>query len=164
LNYDVASNSDWRSAETVTRGAILTLSHLKESSSIGKSLGLVSSARERRLLTPSAQDERLRKILEIIESGSLCTIGDLALEFNLSVSHLQHLFKAQTGSRLGRRLVEQRLHRAALLLLQSNLSVKEVAYAVGYKHPPSFIRAFERFFERAPGHYRQEVLTERRIG
>jgi len=136
----------------------------RQSSSIEQSLGPASSRNEGRLLTAAAQEERLRKILEIIESGSLCTIGDLALEFHLSASHLQHLFKAQTGSRLGQRLVEQRLHRAALLLLQSNMSVKEVAYAVGYKHPPSFVRAFERFFEQAPGHYRQEMLTERRIG
>jgi AraC-like DNA-binding protein len=136
----------------------------KQQSSIEQSLGSASSLNEGRLLTAAAQEERLRKILEIIESGSLCTIGDLAQEFRLSASHLQHLFKAQTGSRLGQRLVEQRLHRAALLLLQSNMSVKEVAYAVGYKHPPSFVRAFERFFEQAPGHYRQEMLTERRIG
>jgi AraC-like DNA-binding protein len=129
-----------------------------------QSFGLSSPANAGRLLTAAAQDNRLRKILDVIESGSLCTIGDLALEFHLSASHLQHLFKAQTGSRLGRQLVEQRLHRAALLLLESNMSVKEVAYAVGYKHPPSFVRAFERYFEQTPGHYRQEMLTDRRIG
>jgi len=28
---------------------------------------------------------------------------------------------------------------------------------------PSFVRAFERFFDRAPGHYRREMLIERRI-
>lgn len=140
------------------------LSSAGESRSAEWSSTAASSAGQGPLLTASAQDERLRKMLEIIESGSLCTIGDLALEFHLSASHLQHLFKAHTGSRLGRRLAEQRLHRAALLLLQSNMSVKEVAYAVGYKHPPSFVRAFERFFQRAPGHYRQEMLSERRFG
>ena len=133
-------------------------------SSISNSLHRAVSAAEGRLLNPAEQDARLRKILEIVESGSLCSIGDLALEFRLSASYLQHMFKAQTGSRLGRRLVEQRLHRAARLLLQGNMSVKEVAYAVGYKHPPSFVRAFERFFDRAPGHYRREMLIERRIG
>jgi 2-isopropylmalate synthase len=132
-------------------------------SSISNSLHRAVSAAEGRLLNPAEQDARLRKILEIVESGSLCSIGDLALEFRLSASYLQHMFKAQTGSRLGRRLVEQRLHRAARLLLQGNMSVKEVAYAVGYKHPPSFVRAFERFFDRAPGHYRREMLIERRI-
>jgi AraC-like DNA-binding protein len=136
----------------------------RQPSPAGQSFGLSSPAKEGRLLTATAQDNRLRKMLDLIESGCLCTIGDLALEFHLSASHLQHLFKAQTGARLGRRLVEQRLHRAALLLLHSNMSVKEVAYAVGYKHPPSFVRAFERYFEQAPGHYRQEMLTDRRIG
>jgi 2-isopropylmalate synthase len=141
----------------------LTETRSRQPSSISNSVRRAVSAAEGRLLNPAEQDARLRKILEIVESGSLCSIGDLALEFRLSASYLQHLFKAQTGSRLGRRLVEQRLHRAARLLLQGNMSVKEVAYAVGYKHPPSFVRAFERFFDRAPGHYRREMLIERRI-
>jgi 2-isopropylmalate synthase len=141
----------------------LTETRSRQPSSISNSLHRAVSGSDGRLLNPAEQDARLRKILEIIESGSLCSIGDLALEFRLSASYLQHLFKAQTGSRLGRRLVEQRLHRAARLLLQGNMSVKEVAYAVGYKHPPSFVRAFERFFDRAPGHYRREMLIERRI-
>jgi AraC-like DNA-binding protein len=114
------------------------------------------------VLTVKAQDEHFRKILEIVDAGSVYSIGDLAGELNLSASHLQHLFKARTGSRLGRWLVEQRLNKAAILLLDSHMSIKEIGYAVGYKHPPSFVRAFERVFERAPGHYRQEMLTERR--
>lgn len=113
-------------------------------------------------LTATAQDEHFRKILEIVEAGSIYSIGDLAGELNLSTSHLQHLFKAHTGSRLGRWLVEQRLRKAAFLLLQSNMSIKEIAYEVGYKHSPSFVRAFERLFEQAPGQYRHEMLTERR--
>jgi two-component system response regulator YesN len=109
------------------------------------------------------QEARLRKILQVVESGSLCTIQQLALEFDLSCSHLQHLFKERTGSRLGHCLAEQRMKRAARLLLESSMTVKEIAYAVGYKHPPSFVRAFERFFQRAPGSYRQKLLTERRF-
>jgi AraC-like DNA-binding protein len=125
-------------------------------------LALLSPQTKVAILTATAQDEHFRKILEIVETGSVHSIGAIAVELNLSASHLQHLFKAQTGSRLGRWLVEQRLRRAALLLLQSNMSVKEISYAVGYKHPPSFVRAFERTFEQAPGQYRQEMLTERR--
>jgi AraC-like DNA-binding protein len=114
------------------------------------------------VLTVKAQDEHFRKILEIVEAGSVYSIGDLAGELNLSASHLQHLFKARTGSRLGRWLVEQRLNKAVILLLDSHMSIKEISYAVGYKHPPSFVRAFERLFEQSPGHYRREMLIERR--
>ena len=115
-------------------------------------------------MAATAQGEHFRKILDLVETGSVHSIGALAGELNLSTSHVQHLFKAQTGSRLGHFLVEQRLNRAAILLLESNMSVKEIAYAVGYKHPPSFVRAFERVFEQAPGQYRHEMLTERRSG
>ena len=107
---------------------------------------------------------RIRKILETIESGLHFTIQDLAVKFNLSPSHLQHLFKAHTGSRLGRCLAEYRLQKAALLLLQSDLSVKEIAFAVGYKHASSFVRAFERYYQRAPCDFRQEMLTKRQFG
>jgi AraC-like DNA-binding protein len=109
-------------------------------------------------------EERFRKILAMVESGSLKSIRDLAEEFKLSASHLQHLFKAHTGARLGHRLAEYRLQKAAFLLLQSELSVKEIAFFVGYKHASSFVRAFERYFQRAPSDYRQEMLTERRFG
>jgi AraC-like DNA-binding protein len=43
------------------------------------------------------------------------------------------------------------------------MSIKEIGYAVGYKHAPSFVRAFERVFEQAPSQYRQEMLTVRRF-
>jgi two-component system response regulator YesN len=108
--------------------------------------------------------EYVRKILATVESGSFISIHDLAVEFKLSASYLQHLFKARTGSRLGRRLAEMRLRRAAFLLVQSDSSIKEISYAVGYRHPSSFIRAFERFFRQSPSDYRQEMLTERRFG
>ena len=100
-------------------------------------------------------EERSQRILKTVKTGSLNTIRELASEFKLSASHLQHLFKAETGSCLGRSLTEERLRRAAALLLTSDGSVKEIAYTVGYKHPSSFIRAFTRYFGRAPSDYRQ---------
>jgi AraC-like DNA-binding protein len=109
------------------------------------------------LATPSSavQERRLRKILQTIEAEPPRNIFDLAQEFNLSPSHLQHVFKQQTGTCLGHVLTEQRLQRAAQLLVDSNLSVKEIAHLSGYEHTSSFIRAFERRFLQAPRRYRQ---------
>ena len=104
--------------------------------------------------------ERSQRIVDTVKSGSHRSIRDLALQFKLSESHLQHIFRAHTGSSLGRSLTEERLRRAADLLQQSDLSIKEIAYISGYKHPSSFVRAFDRFFRRSPGSYRQEMLTE----
>lgn len=101
------------------------------------------------------EDVRLRKLLEWMESNPRGTIRNWASEFNLSNSHLQRLFKRATGMGLKRALTEKRLLRAASLLTQTNLSVKEVAHAVGYEHTSSFTRAFERHFDEGPRHYRR---------
>ena len=100
-------------------------------------------------------EQRLRKILQTIETEPVRNIFDLAQEFHLSPSHLQHIFKQQTGTCLGHVLTEQKLQRAAQLLTGSNLSVKEIAHLAGYEHTSSFVRAFERRFKQAPRRYRQ---------
>ncbi len=107
-------------------------------------------------LTPSMPEGRVRKILWMVESGTNFTIRDLALQFHLSPSYLQRLFKHQTGVSMGEWLNEQRLQRAAHLLVSSYMSVKEIAHAIGYEHASSFIRAFERRFAQAPAHYRKQ--------
>lgn len=109
-----------------------------------------------RTLMGMVHEERIRKILETIESKPRCTMDDLAEQFKLSHSHLQHLVKEETGVGLGHLLAEQRLTRAAELLSSSNLSVKEIADNVGYEHASSFIRAFERRFTQPPRAYRQQ--------
>ena len=100
------------------------------------------------------QQKRVSRVLEVIASGRSYSLERLAKEFNLSKSHLQHLFKQQTGQRLGHVIIEQRLDRAAQLLKSTDLRIKEIAGAVGYEHASSFIRAFERRFIQAPHEYR----------
>jgi len=109
-----------------------------------------------RMLMGLVEEDRIRKILETIESTPRCTMDDLAEQFKLSHSHLQHLVKEETGVGLGHLLAEQRLTRAAELLSSSNLSVKEIADTVGYEHASSFIRAFERRFTQPPRVYRRQ--------
>jgi AraC-like DNA-binding protein len=98
-----------------------------------------------------------RRVLEMLESGAAYNIGDLAARLHLSPSHLQRMFKRETGVRLGEWLITQRLHEAAYLLANSYLSVKEIAGAAGYEHVSSFIRAFERRYVLTPTRYRERA-------
>jgi AraC-like DNA-binding protein len=111
--------------------------------------------------TPALPDlplePRVRKILERGESGQPLNIRDLAVEFHLSPAYLQKLFKHETGFRMGEWLNELRLQRAAQLLESSYLSIKEITHTVGYEHPSSFIRAFERRFTQPPARYRKRT-------
>jgi two-component system, response regulator YesN len=110
-----------------------------------------------RLAMDNSLDGRLRTVLEIVESGTAFNIRDLALEVHLSPSHLQRLFRHHTGVPMGEWLNEQRLQRAANLLTNSYMSVKEIAHTVGYEHPSSFVRAFGRRFAQAPARYRHRA-------
>jgi AraC-like DNA-binding protein len=104
-----------------------------------------------------ARSEVERRALEMIEAGAGYKISNLAARFHLSASHLQRLFKRETGMPIGEWLIAQRLHRAAYLLANSYLSVKAIARAAGYEHVSSFIRAFERKNKLTPTRYRERV-------
>ncbi len=104
---------------------------------------------------PRVLESRVHRILQMIESRPPRKIHELALECNLSQSHLQHLFKQHTGLGLGRLLMEHRMQRAADFLAETTMSIKEIACATGYEHTSSFTRAFERHFRQTPRYYRQ---------
>lgn len=107
------------------------------------------------LLKDGSLDRRVLKVLEMVEVGTSFSIRDLAAMLHLSPGYLQRLFKTQTGICLGEWLSEQRLQRAAYLLSNSYLSLKEITHAIGYEHTSSFARAFERRFLQAPSRYRK---------
>jgi AraC-like DNA-binding protein len=108
------------------------------------------------LLKDPALERRVLRIVEMVEYGGTFAIRELAAELHLSPSYLQRLFKHETGICMGEWLSEQRLQRAAHLLSNSYLSIKEITHAVGYEHTSSFIRAFERRFLHAPARYRKQ--------
>jgi methylphosphotriester-DNA--protein-cysteine methyltransferase len=66
----------------------------------------------------------------------------------------------KVGVCMGEWLSEQRLQRAAGLLANSYLSIKEITHAVGYEHTSSFVRAFERRFLQAPARYRKHSQNQ----
>ena len=105
-------------------------------------------------LVQALQDTRLLRVIQLIESESPRTVQELAAKIHLSSSYLQHLFKRQVGFCITRLLTEQRLLKAAQLLAESDMSIKEVAYAAGYEHASSFIRAFQQRFNQTPRAYR----------
>jgi len=100
-------------------------------------------------------DRRVRAALEFLAERSYCSVGELAREMHLSRGGLQRLFKKEMGVLISDYLVEQRLQKAAYLLTTSGLSIKEIAFAVGYEHHSSFTRAFEGRFSQSPKYYRE---------
>ncbi|MBM7583371.1 YesN/AraC family two-component response regulator [Caldicoprobacter guelmensis] len=79
----------------------------------------------------------------------------VAKRFNYSPAYLSLFFKEQMGNHFSSYLEEVRLNHAVNLLVNTNLSVSEIADAVGYNSSNSFCRAFRRRYGMSPGQYRR---------
>jgi len=110
---------------------------------------------------PVVQERRLQKVLLSIECQLPHSVRELAEQVHLSPTHLQRLFKNETGVHISNLLYERRLAMAAKLLTTTEMEIKQIAYFVGYGHPSSFDRAFQRRFGKSPRQYRHQQLREK---
>ena len=99
-------------------------------------------------------DARIKTVLQAIEADPFSEVQELARLVNLSSSRLSHLFKATVGVSLQSFLSNLRLERAAELLESTDMPIKEISYQVGYRHAPSFVRAFRKKIGSSPNDYR----------
>lgn len=82
------------------------------------------------------------------------TAASFAALASLSESHYRSLFKRQTGYAPMDYFIRLRMHKACQLLDTTDLSVKEIATAVGYDDPLYFSRVFKGVIELPPTQYR----------
>lgn len=101
-------------------------------------------------------DYRIRKVLECLEDHPATNVRELAILVNLSSSRLGHLFKLQMGVDLNHFLTNGRLEKAAELLRETELSIKEIAARIGYHHSSSFDRGFQQKFGVPPADFRKK--------
>lgn len=78
-------------------------------------------------------------------------ITDLAQQAGLSPSRFTRLFRRDTGMTPCRYQQALRLRRAAVLLTQTALSIREVMAQVGIHHPGHFARQFRQYHGFNPG-------------
>jgi len=98
---------------------------------------------------------RFRECVESRLDDSDLSIDDLAALMNLSRVQLYRKVKAVTGSSPVELLRNARLKRAYQLLLTTEKSVSEVAYAVGFTAPSYFTKCFKEEYGMVPGEVRK---------
>ena len=98
---------------------------------------------------------RFREAVESRLSDSDLSVDDLAADMNLSRVQLYRKVKAVTGSSPVELLRTARLNRAYQLLLTTDKSVSEVAYAVGFTAPSYFTKCFKEEYGKVPGDVRK---------
>lgn len=84
-------------------------------------------------------------------------LEDLARHLRLSASRTSHLVTECMGASFQELIVSERMLRARVLLLSTDMTQEEVASAVGMDNVHHFNRRFKRFFGDAPGRFRKQA-------
>ena len=98
---------------------------------------------------------RFKDVVEARLTNSDISVEDLAADMNLSRVQLYRKVKAVTSSSPVELLRTARLNRAYQLLLTTDKSVSEVAYAVGFTAPSYFTKCFKEEYGMVPGDIRK---------
>ena len=115
-----------------------------------------SSADEKpSVVAESAFLARFREVVEARMEDSEVSVDDLAAEMSLSRVQLYRKIKTITGSSPVELLRTTRLKRAYQMLLTTDKSVSEVAYAVGFTAPSYFSKCFKEEYGMVPGDIRK---------
>lgn len=99
--------------------------------------------------------ERRAKELLLANLGGKVGLHELAEACGLSRAHFARAFKASTGTTPMLWLVTQRLERAKNLLLNSELSIEDIARHCGFVDQSHFTRAFTKHLGTTPGSWRR---------
>jgi transcriptional regulator GlxA family with amidase domain len=104
-------------------------------------------------------DRRVSKVVELLDNSPVepLHLVDLARAAGLSPSHLGHLFKAATGTSPAAYKRAVCLKHSAEMLVLSTRSVKEIAFAHGFRSVSHFVRDFKQAYGAAPRQYRTAV-------
>ncbi len=104
-------------------------------------------------------DELIAQAQDILRSryAETVNIEELAHQLGISGRSFARRFKNATGLSPNLYLQQQRLNTARELLRTSNLSVAEVANAVGYSDSDYFCRRFRNAMKQTPSTYRASV-------
>lgn len=136
-------------------------------SSIELLLNYIKRYYGRQFLTRKPQDSdlltRYEKMVkeyinsEDIELNGLPTVQEMAAKLNLSPSYLSDLLKKETGKNAQEHIHFHLIEKAKYLLLNRHDSVAEIAYSLGFEHPPYFSRLFKKKTGYSPSTFRATI-------
>lgn len=94
-------------------------------------------------------------------SGSI-TVQSLADHLGIHRSYLMSIFRQQTRMSVKKYINRMRITQATILLTNSDLSVTEIAFQVGFNSRQNFYVAFEKTFGCSPSQFRLTQVADGR--
>ena len=103
----------------------------------------------------TVQDERLIAMQNYIQANyQTVTLEDMAEQFHLSEPYISKYIKDKSGKTFGDFVQGIRMKKARTLLKNSNMTVENIAYTVGYQNVEHFNRLFKKKYNMTPIQYR----------
>lgn len=87
------------------------------------------------------------------------TCNDVASECCLSTKQLNRIFKKYTAKTLNEYIIADKAQKAEKLLLNSNMSIKEIGAELGFENDSSFSLFFKRFYGVSPTAYKTGKMS-----
>lgn len=101
------------------------------------------------------RDERLVSMINFMQANyQTVTLEDMAEQFHLSVPYLSKFIHEKSGKTFGEQVTNIRMKKAKTLLKNGNMTVENIAAAVGYPSVEHFSRTFKKLYDMTPVEYR----------
>ena len=111
--------------------------------------------------TPNEINHETDKIIEIInyiqDNYASITLSKLANEFHFTIQYLSKIIKEYTGKTFSEIVQKIKMDKASALLLNTNFTVTDISYMVGYDNKEHFIRTFKKNFGVSPTQHRKGI-------
>ncbi|KRK88751.1 transcriptional regulator, AraC family [Lentilactobacillus sunkii DSM 19904] len=105
---------------------------------------------------PNEENAKIDYIKEWIRAhmSNKINVEVVANSVNLNRDYLTRIFKKQTGMTILQYINKQRIDVASLLLVRTEMSIKEIAYSSYFTNPKVFMRRFKKDTGLSPSEYR----------
>ncbi|GIQ70541.1 AraC family transcriptional regulator [Xylanibacillus composti] len=84
------------------------------------------------------------------------TLEECASKLHYNANYLSSVFKKETGLTFSEYLTNYRLAMAKSWLIETNMTIREIAEKLKYNNPQNFIRSFRKLEGMTPGLYREK--------
>ena len=88
------------------------------------------------------------------------SLDDIAQHVYLSRSYLSSLFREETGQTLFSYINQVRVEKSKLFLMDSSISLAEVATMCGFEDQSYFTKVFRKITEMSPKQYRDRLTAK----
>ena len=104
--------------------------------------------------------EKLKEVIKYIQTNykNPISIKELADIAKYSEYHFLRFFKNETSKTCTQYINNFRIQKAALLLSNTNLSITEIAYEVGFGDVSYFIKTFKKYMLTSPNKFRKTSI------